>query len=120
MGSDFDGPVVENATGGKQSDSPFLLRGLPTRALFAVARILKVGAVKYEPDPFGDMTRRNWHKISSDEHLEHVLMHALAYVQGDRTAEHAEHMTTRALFFMHQLEVEREARVGERAVREGT
>lgn len=102
MADPFNGPVTENAAGGKQSASPYFLRGVPPLALLRVARILKEGADTYEADPFGDLSRRNWHLISSDEHLEHVLMHGVAYLQGDRSSDHAGHLATRALFFLHQ------------------
>jgi hypothetical protein len=98
----LNGPVVANDQGGKQSDSPYFLRGLPPLAVLRIARILKDGAGKYEADPFGDVTRRNWHLISSADHLEHVLMHAVALLSGDESADHAGHLATRALFFLHQ------------------
>lgn len=103
----LDGPVETNAAGGKQSSSPYFLRGLPPLALLRIARILREGAEKYEADPFGDVTSRNWHRIGSDDHLEHVLMHAVAYLRGDASADHAGHLATRAMFFLHQLIEER-------------
>lgn len=103
----LNGAVVTNENGAKQSGSPYFLRGLPPLALLRIARILKEGAEKYEADPFGDVTRRNWHGIASDDHLEHVLMHLVALLQGDTSADHAGHLTTRALFFLHQRLTER-------------
>lgn len=100
--------TVTNGRGGRQSDSPYFLRGLPPLALMRVARILKTGAVTYELDPFGDLTRRNWHLISSDEHLEHLMAHIVAYLLGDATEDHPGHIATRALFFLHQFIAERE------------
>src|SRR5688500_2159631 len=75
----FAGPVEENERGGRQSSSPYFFRGLPPLAIRRIARVLKLGAAGdgtpehpgYEADPFGDVRARNWHKISSDEHLEH-------------------------------------------------
>lgn len=103
----LNGIVTTNATGGKQSDSPYFFRGLPPLAILRIARILKEGAETYEADPFGDVTARNWHRITSNEHLEHVLMHAVAILTGDESADHAGHLTTRAMFFLHQRLTER-------------
>lgn len=107
LAATLNGPVTTNATGGKQSDSPYFLRGLPPKAALRIARILKEGAQRYEADPFGDISDRNWHHISSDEHLEHVLMHAVAILAGDESTDHAGHLATRAMFFLHQRLAER-------------
>lgn len=94
--------TVTNERGGRQAGSPYFLRGLPPRAILRVARVLHDGALKYEPDPFGDLSKRNWLLISSDEHLEHLLTHAVQYLAGDDSEDHAGHIATRALFFLHQ------------------
>jgi hypothetical protein len=103
----LDGPVEENERGAKQSSSPYLFRGLPPKALRRVARVLKEGAETYEADPFGDVTVRNWHKIPSDSHLEHLEAHWVAYLDGvgDR-AEQLASVATRALFALHMYFVE--------------
>lgn len=101
------GRIVTNERGGKQSASPYFLRGLPPLALLRIGRVLKEGAEEYEADPFGDVTRRNWHRISSDEHLEHLMAHVVAYLHGDITEDHAGHIATRSLFFLRQYLVER-------------
>lgn len=98
----LNGAAVMNERGAKQSDSPYFLRGLPPLALLRVSRILREGAEKYEADPFGNVTQRNWHGIPSGDHLEHALMHAVAFLHGDRSADHAGHLATRVLFFLHQ------------------
>lgn len=100
------GKVVENSQGGKQSASPHFFRGLPVKALMWIARVLKYGAETYEPDPFGDVSTRNWHKITSDEHLEHLIEHVVKYLDGDQTEDHIGHIGTRALFFVHMADVE--------------
>jgi hypothetical protein len=102
-----DGKVIENERGGRQSSSPYFLRGLPIKALLRASRILKQGAETYEDDPFGDVTKRNWHLISSDEHLEHLLTHVLKVIDGDVSEEHAAHLVCRALFYLDRLIVER-------------
>lgn len=92
---------VENEQGGKQSGSPHFFRGLPTKALMRVARVLKHGAEEYESDPFGDVSVRNWHKISSREHLEHLLAHIIMEIDGNTSEDHPGHIATRALFYLH-------------------
>jgi len=73
--------------------------------------VLKEGAggtpekAGYEADPFGNIRVRNWHKITSDEHLEHLLAHAVAYLEAP-SPTHASHLATRALFFLHQYVTE--------------
>jgi hypothetical protein len=104
-------PDVEtNAQGGRQSASDYFLRGLPPLALLRIGRILKEGAAKYEPDPFGDVTQRNWHRITANEHLEHALTHMIKLLMGrdDEYEDHAGHFATRALFFLHQYIQERD------------
>lgn len=96
------GAIEVTAQGGKHSASPYFLRGLPPRAILRVARILRDGALKYEADPFGDVSKRNWLLISSDAHLEHLMTHAVQYLAGDDAEDHASHIATRALFFLHQ------------------
>lgn len=94
--------TVTNERGGKQSASEYFLRGLPPLAILRVGRILKQGAETYEDDPFGDISVRNWHRITSDEHLEHLLEHVVKFLSGDQSEDHAGHIATRALFFLHQ------------------
>lgn len=96
-----------NERGGKQSASDHFLRGLPPRAILRVARILKRGAETYEADPFGNVLERNWHKVSANEHLEHLLKHIILELDGDTSEDHPGHIATRALFYLHQHLVER-------------
>lgn len=98
--------IETNERGGKQAGSPYFLRGLPPQAILRIGRILKTGAATYEADPFGNVLTRNWHKITAEEHLEHLLTHATLHVAGDRQEDHASHLATRALFFLHQWLIE--------------
>lgn len=95
--------IATNERGGKQASTEYFLRGLPPLALLRIGRVLKAGAEQYEDDPFGDVSVRNWHKITADEHLEHLLTHIVHYLSGDLNEDHAGHIATRALFFLHQL-----------------
>lgn len=95
-------PTTTNALGGRQSHSPYFFRGLPPLALFAAARVLKDGAERYEGDPFGDVTVRNWHRISAAEHVEHAFTHLVADLAGDDQEDHLTHALVRLLFAVHQ------------------
>jgi hypothetical protein len=86
-----DAPTVVNEHGGKQSDSPYsLVSSFPHRAVLDVAKVVRYGLVKYEPD--------NWRLISRNDHLNHVLVHLFAYLAGDRQDSHLEHAACRILF----------------------
>lgn len=98
-----DAPKIVNDNGGKQSASPYFTRGLSPLALLAVSRLLRDGALEYEEDPFGDVTVRNWHKISDAEHIEHALQHILADLTGDDPS-HLLHAFCRLMFAVHQRE----------------
>lgn len=84
-----DAPVTTNENGGRQSHLPYRIELLPPRATFAVGKVLKHGAEKYGVD--------NWHAISTDEHLSHVLSHIFAYLAGDKSDDHLEHAACRAM-----------------------
>lgn len=85
-----DAPTVENAAGGRQSDSPYRSDLLPPRALLGIAATLKHGADKYGPE--------NWRKIPRRDHINHALTHVLASLSGDTSDDHLNHAATRLLF----------------------
>jgi hypothetical protein len=58
--------------------------------LLEVARVLSVGAEKYGEN--------NWRKIPRNEHLNHLLVHAYAALEGDEQDEHLLHLVCRAIF----------------------
>lgn len=88
-------PTVTNEQGGKQSDSPYRMDLVPAQAIFTVANILKTGAEKYGEN--------NWRKITVEDHLNHALVHAYAYLAGDSTDDHLGHFACRALMALEQL-----------------
>lgn len=98
-----DAPTVTNATGGKQSHSPYRADLLPPHALLAVAEVLKHGADKYGAN--------NWQAITVAENLNHALVHLLAIQAGDTSDEHLEHAATRILFALDQARSGREAKL---------
>lgn len=85
-----DASITTNEAGGSQSYVPVRFDLIDGKALFAMASVLHEGAVKY-----GD---NNWRKIKIEDHLNHLIMHAYAYLSGDRTDAHLSHIMCRAMF----------------------
>lgn len=85
-----DRPIIVNEKGGGQSHVPVRFDLIDGKALFNMAAVLHEGAEKY-----GD---NNWRKIDIDDHLNHLIMHAYAYLAGDRSDEHLSHIMCRAMF----------------------
>lgn len=79
-----------NAKGGSQSHIPVRFDLVDGKAMFAMCGVLAEGAAKYGPN--------NWRKIDIDDHLNHLIMHAYAYLAGDRSDEHLSHIMCRAMF----------------------
>lgn len=90
-----DAPVETNKNGASQSSVGFACTSLPPRALLAIAAVQKHGDDKYGVD--------NWRGISVNDHLNHALIHYLAYQAGDKQDKHLEHFATRVLM---ALEIE--------------
>ncbi len=84
-----DAPTVTNERGGKQSLLPYRFDLLDAPAMFALAKVLHEGAVKY-----GDY---NWRNIPIRDHLNHLLAHVFAYMAGDESDDHLEHAFCRAM-----------------------
>lgn len=93
-----DAPIETNDSGGKQSATIARLDLLPPLALLQVGKVLKHG-VKYGVD--------NWRLIRPREHLNHALIHALAWLAGDRKDDHAGHFACRAMMFLETTITER-------------
>ena len=91
-----DAPVVVNAIGGKQSDSPYRADLLPPSALLTIAKILKSGADKYGAE--------NWRKIAVADHVNHALVHLLAWLAGDQQDNHLANAACRVLFALDIVE----------------
>lgn len=91
--SDIVGKDVETVTnkrGGSQSRVPVRFDLIDGPALFKMAHVLYEGAEKYGAN--------NWRAIDIEDHLNHLIMHAYAYLSGDRTDEHLSHIMCRAMF----------------------
>jgi len=85
-----DAPRVTNAAGGSQSKVEVRFDLIDGPALFEMAHVLHEGAEKYGEN--------NWRLISVEDHLNHLIMHAYAYLSGDRTDEHLSHIQCRGMF----------------------
>lgn len=94
-GVGLDAEVVTNAKGAKQSATQYRMDLLPPQALLAVAGVLKLGAEKY-----GD---NNWREIPIEDHLNHAIIHAYAYLAGDKQDDHLGHFACRALMALETL-----------------
>lgn len=85
-----DVPIITNERGGSQSKVPVRFDLIDGLALFEMAKVLHTGAEKYGPN--------NWRKIDVEDHLNHLIMHAYAYLAGDRSDDHLSHIMCRAMF----------------------
>lgn len=86
-----DARVVDAGNGAKQSSLPYAFHHIDPQALFAVAGVMYEGSQKYGPP------EDNWRKIAIEEHLNHMISHAYAWLAGDRTDDHLAHMACRAM-----------------------
>lgn len=85
-----DAPTHTNDQGGSQSLIPVRFDLIDGKAMFEMAKVLHTGAEKYGEE--------NWRHIPINDHLNHGIMHAYAYLAGDRTDEHLSHFLCRATF----------------------
>lgn len=58
-------------------------------AIVEIAKVLQYGADKYEAN--------NWRLIPQEEHINHALIHYLAFILGDTQDEHLEHCMCRLM-----------------------
>ena len=54
-----------------------------------IAKVLQYGASRYEPN--------NWRLIPEEEHINHALIHILAYIAGDTQDDHIDHALCRLM-----------------------
>lgn len=85
--------IVENELGGRQSYIGARFDLVPPSSLKAVAHVLGRGAEKYGES--------NWKKITTNEHINHVLNHVNLYLLGDTSEPHLEHAMTRLMMAYH-------------------
>lgn len=94
FGVEPDAPVVTNDNGGKQSKTPYGFHLLPISAMFDAAKVAKEGADKYGET----FDKRNYTKISTEDHLNHALQHIYAFLAGDKQDDHLGHAIVRLMF----------------------
>lgn len=85
-----DAPVVYNEKGGGQSKSPYRMDLVDPKSILEISSVLKEGADKYGED--------NWKLISTQDHLNHLLVHVYAHLAGDESDKHLAHAACRAIF----------------------
>ncbi len=81
---------MTNERGGAQSHVPYRMDLIDGPAILSMAQVLAEGAEKYGED--------NWRKIDVRDHLNHLIVHAYAYLAGDRSDDHLSHTMCRAMF----------------------
>lgn len=82
--------ITTNSRGGKQSHLDGRCDLLPALGVLDVAKVVALGAERYAPF--------NWHDISVAEHLNHALTHLMHHVAGDEGEDHLAHAGCRLLF----------------------
>lgn len=85
-----DAPAVFNEKGAGQSSTPYRFDLIDAPAMFKMTAVLKEGADKYGEN--------NWRGIPVEDHLNHLIIHAYAWLAGDRSDEHLSHILCRAMF----------------------
>ncbi len=85
-----DAITYTNDKGASQSHIPVRFDLVDGDAMFAMCAVLHQGAEKYGAN--------NWRGIDVDDHLNHLIMHAYAWLAGDRTDAHLSHIMCRAMF----------------------
>src|SRR6266496_1003496 len=73
-----------------QSDLEHRFDLLDGPAMYEMTHILYTGERKYGKD--------NWRRIPVEDHLNHMIAHAFAYLSGDRTTEHLANIMCRSMF----------------------
>jgi len=102
-----DVETVENEAGAKQSNVPYRMDLVDARAMFEMTRVLAEGADKYGPG--------NWRGIPIQDHLNHLLVHAYAYLAGDTSDDHLAHLMCRAMFAQAVALPNNTGNIGERS-----
>jgi hypothetical protein len=85
-----DAPKITNEHGGGQSAVSYGFDCLDPKAMFQMTEALEEGRKEYGKD--------NWRKIPVDDHLNHLMIHVMAYMAGDRQDDHLGHAMCRAMF----------------------
>ena len=90
--------TVESPNGAKQSHSPYRMDLMPPLATLAVAGVLAPGAIKYGEN--------NWRGLPVKDHLNHALVHVMAFLAGDTQDDHLGHFACRAMMALETYLIE--------------
>lgn len=82
-------PILADANGYKSSKTPYRMDLIQANAMLHVAKIMAEGAESHGEN--------NWKNGTVENHLNKMLVHALAYLAGDTQDDHLGHMAWRAL-----------------------
>lgn len=86
--------IVDEETGARQSEILYRCDLLPPLAMLRIASVLYHGAQKYNA--------WNWFSIPYHEHLNHGLVHLMAFLAGDRTDDHMGHLACRVVMALEK------------------
>jgi hypothetical protein len=81
---DDDPPIEVNANGASQSKVQHHVTSIDPATLLGLARVHAEGDAKYGRD--------NWRGVSPNDHLNHAMVHMLAWLAGDRTEPGLDHL----------------------------
>lgn len=70
-------------------DAMEYLEGNAIKRMIAIAKVLKYGADRYEPN--------NWRLIPQEDHINHALIHIIAHLTGDTQDDHIDHALCRLM-----------------------
>ena len=70
-------------------DAMEYLEGDAIKRMIAIAKVLKYGADRYEPN--------NWRLIPQEDHINHALIHIIAHLVGDTQDDHIDHALCRLM-----------------------
>lgn len=65
------------------------LEGHAIKRVTAIAKVLKYGADRYEPN--------NWRLIPQEDHINHALIHIIAHLMDDTQDDHIDHALCRLM-----------------------
>jgi Domain of unknown function (DUF5664) len=83
-------PIIENASGGKQSATTTAYHLIPPLPVKLVAETLAYGAARYGAN--------NWQLIPESDHLNHAIGHIFEYLSGNEDEQHLAHALCRLMF----------------------
>jgi len=88
-----DTSTIVNERGAKQSELPYLVS--LEEAILWVFGVLHRGAKKYGRD--------NWEGLSAEDHVDHAIIHLLAWNAQDESDDHLGHAACRALMALDTM-----------------